>query len=141
MTAQLLQLQPTREAKSLESEIFDFWKEIMGHKRARMDVKRQKIIKDRLRDGYTYEDITDAISGCFLSPFHQGDNDRNSRYDDISLICRDAEHIDKFIQIYEEAQQRAEIRSRGVDKPQTEKPAAESCKARLEAMKRTIGMR
>jgi hypothetical protein len=37
-----------------------------------------------------------AIDGCTKSPFHMGANPRQRRYDDISLILRDAKHIEMF---------------------------------------------
>lgn len=77
--------------------VFERWKATLGYTRARMDAKRAKAIRDRLRDGYTVEDLELAIFGCSVSDFHQGQNDRSTRYDDIALICRDAEHVDRFI--------------------------------------------
>jgi len=84
------------------TRLFSYWQEIMGYKRARLDEKRKRAICGRLKEGYTEDDIRLAIEGCFLSPFHQGENQNHQRYDDLSLICRDAEHIDRFIARAEE---------------------------------------
>jgi hypothetical protein len=81
--------------------VFTRWKATMGHQRARLDPKRAKAIRGMLMVGYTVEDLELAIFGCSVSSFHQGQNDRCQRYDDIALICRDAEHVDKFIAIAE----------------------------------------
>ena len=91
-------------------ELFEYWKTVMGHKRARLDLKRRRLIKDRINDGYTFEDLMLAIEGCYLDPWNMGEDPRSNgqRYDDISLICRDAEHIDKFIKRAEKAQERME---------------------------------
>lgn len=78
-------------------DIFDYWKELCGHSRSRMDASRKRAIQERLKDGYTVEDLKLAIAGCRASKFHQGENDRRKRYDDITLICRDAMHVDQFI--------------------------------------------
>lgn len=43
-----------------------------------------------------------AIDGCKMSPFHQGQNQRETVYDEITLILRDAEHIEQFVAIYDE---------------------------------------
>lgn len=83
--------------------IFERWKTTMGHPRARLDAKRSKAIRAMLAVGYTVEDLELAIFGCSVSPFHQGQNDRGQKYEDIALICRDAEHIDKFIALAEQA--------------------------------------
>ena len=77
--------------------IFNYWQEVHNHKRAKLDDTRKKKIKDRLKDGYSVEEIKMAINGCKLSPHHMGKNDNGTTYDDISLICRDATHLDGFI--------------------------------------------
>jgi hypothetical protein len=78
-------------------KVFTYWQETMNHPRARLDGKREKKIKDLLKIGYTVEDLKTAIDGCKASPFHQGQNDRKTVFDDIELICRDASHVDRFI--------------------------------------------
>lgn len=83
---------PTGEA----GEVFVYWRDIHGHPNARLDDKRRKVIEARLKQ-YSTEELKTAIDGCKLSAFHQGQNDRNTIYDDISLICRDASHVDRFI--------------------------------------------
>lgn len=88
--------------------MFQHWQTIFNKPRARLDDTRRKALKARLRDGYTVEDLCDAISGCRLSPFHMGENDRREKYTDIALICRDAAHVDKFIELYERKKARAE---------------------------------
>lgn len=77
--------------------VFRFWQEHMGHGRANLDVKREKAITQRLKDGYSVADLEAAIRGCKLSPFNMGQNDRQEVYDGIDLICRDAEHVDRFM--------------------------------------------
>lgn len=87
--------------------VFERWKTTMGHSRAKLDQKRAKAIRAMLVAGYTQEDLELAIFGCSISPFHRGQNDRGQKYQDIGLICRDAEHIDKFIAIAELAAAKA----------------------------------
>lgn len=79
------------------TRIFRYWAEIMNYKRARLDEKRRRAVNGRIKEGYSEEDLRLAIEGCYLSPFHQGDNESNARYDDLTLICRDATHVDRFI--------------------------------------------
>jgi hypothetical protein len=83
------------------AEIFAYWQQIMGHPRAKLDAKRRKKINDRLNDGYTQDDLRKAIEGCRKSPHHMGENDRSTVYDGLELICRDAEHVDRFIAMAE----------------------------------------
>lgn len=98
-------------------EVFDYWRTRMGHTRARLDAKRRQKIRQRLLDGYTAQDLIDAIDGCAASPFHTGQNESGSVYDDLELIARDAKHVDQFIRIKtktegEAAQRAADERSR-----------------------------
>lgn len=77
--------------------VFEFWQQAMRHPNAKLDDKRRKAIKQALDLGYTVDQLKTAVEGCARSPWHMGQNDRGEVYDDISLICRDAQHIDKFI--------------------------------------------
>lgn len=98
--------------------VFERWKKTMGHVRARLDTKRERAIRSMLVIGYTVEDLNLAIFGCSVSPFHQGQNDRGTKFEDIVLICRDAEHVDKFIALAEKvARKAAPVAERLMDKP------------------------
>jgi len=68
-----------------------------------MDNARSKIIRARLGDGYSVEDLCLAIDGCAASAFHMGENDTGQRYDSLCLILRDADHVDKFVRAGEHA--------------------------------------
>ena len=76
--------------------VFKSWQTVLNHHRSVLDNKRTTKIKQALKN-YTIEELTQAFWGCKKSPFHMGDNDRNQKYDDITLILRDAEHIERFI--------------------------------------------
>lgn len=95
-------------------EVFEYWKSTLNHERAKMDKKREQKIKDRLNDGYSVEDLIDAIDGCKLSPHHQGANEHGVKYDDIELICRDASRVDKFIKLKKEGVQKQCVQPRNV---------------------------
>jgi hypothetical protein len=58
--------------------------------------KRARAICKALK-AYPVEVCKQAIDGVLLSPFHMGRNSRNKRYNDITLILRDPEHIEKFV--------------------------------------------
>ena len=79
------------------SEVFEFWQTLLNHPRSKLDPKRAKLIKAALKLGYTVEDLKSAISGCSKTPHNMGKNDNGQKYDDISLILRDAGQIDRFI--------------------------------------------
>lgn len=79
------------------NEIFQHWQTVMNHPRAKFDTKRQRAIKNSLKLGYSISDLKQAIDGCANNPFNMGQNDRQQVYDYITLIFRDAEHIERFM--------------------------------------------
>ena len=80
--------------------IFDYWVQTMGKTAAsKLTAGRRKCVEARLREGYTPEQITLAITGCSKSPHHMGQNDTGSIYDDLTLICRNGENVERFSQI------------------------------------------
>lgn len=87
-------------------DVFEYWRVVCGHSMARLDNKRELIIRERLADGYEVEHLRLAIEGCALSPFHQGHNDRRTVYDSVTLILRDADHVDRFMEIAARARAR-----------------------------------
>ena len=87
--------EPDRSAEV--REVFDYWREVHDHPRAKLDDKRYRAIRARFSDGYSTDDLKTAVAGCLKSPHHQGENDRATVYDDIELICRSAKHVDQFI--------------------------------------------
>jgi hypothetical protein len=74
--------------------IFRHWQLVHGHEQSRLDDKRRRLIAKALKT-YTYEQLRDCISGYKLSPFHQGQNERSTVYDDIALMLRDAKQVDQ----------------------------------------------
>ena len=79
------------------AEVFAYWQGVMNHPQAKLDSKRLKAIKARLADGYTVDQICRAVDGCKLSPHHMGQNETQTVYDDIELICRDVPKLEKFM--------------------------------------------
>ena len=125
-------------------QVFEHWKTIMGHERARLDMARARVIKQRFRDGYTLEDLCLAIDGCAASAFHMGENDRGQVYDSVTLILRDADHVDKFIRAGERAHQMIEQSQRRKEQERQEqtRPApTEEEKARVRELLRGVKLK
>lgn len=78
-------------------ELFKHWQETMNHPKAKLDKKRKNAIEKALKLDFSVTDLKQAIDGCARSSFNMGENDRQQIYDDISLILRDAEHIERFM--------------------------------------------
>ena len=70
---------------------------IMNHPAAKLDEKRQSLIRKALKSGYTETDLYVAIRGCSYTPHNMGQNDRGERFDGLHIIMRD---IDRFIGNY-----------------------------------------
>jgi len=91
---------PLVEQKALDpvETIFAFWQKVMVSPKSVLDKKRRSLIKDALKS-YPPAEICKAIRGCSKSPHNMGQNDRNTKYNGLNLILRDAEHIDYFINL------------------------------------------
>lgn len=82
------------------NDIFEYWRTVMNKdSRAKLTAKRKTKVTARLKDGFTVDEIKQAIKGCAMSPYHMGDNDTGAIYDDLELICRNDEKIRRFMQI------------------------------------------
>lgn len=92
-----------REAKSLVEqarpvrEVFEHWQRVMTKPRALLDDKRARVVKARLAEGRTVEDLKLAIDGCRNTPHNMGSNDRGEKYNDLELICRDGPRVERFM--------------------------------------------
>lgn len=88
-------VEPARPAGIVE-EVFKYWQTELNHPQSVLDDKRRKVITARIKEGYTQERIMQAIRGIKLSPHNMGQNDRNTKFDDIELICRTGANVDRF---------------------------------------------
>lgn len=77
-------------------EVFEYWLQVMEHPRSKLDGKRDRVIKTAFKN-YSIADLKKAIDGCKKTPFNMGDNEQCQRYDELTLILRDATHIERFI--------------------------------------------
>jgi uncharacterized protein YdaU (DUF1376 family) len=89
----------TSVVRSQVKTVFSYWQTKRGHDRAKLDDKRSKAIRARLKDGYSAEDLCRAVDGIAKSAHHMGQNDSRTVYDDIELICRTAANVDKFAKL------------------------------------------
>lgn len=83
---------------SMVAQVWEHYQQ--WHPHARLDQKRSRVIRDRLADGYTPTQLCEAISGCHGDAWYRGDNDRGKAYCDLSLILRDADHVDRFMDLH-----------------------------------------
>lgn len=84
------------------AEVFGHWQEAMGKRRAVLDEKRRNCIRARLREGHSVDDLRKAVDGYRASPWHRGANERRQVYDSLTLILRDAEHVERGMALADE---------------------------------------
>jgi len=77
-------------------DVFVYWQQELKHPQSKLDKKREKAINARLQEGYSVDRIKQAIQGIKKIPHNMGQNDRNTIYDDIELICRSGANVDRF---------------------------------------------
>ena len=87
-------------------EVFEYWKEARGKgNNVQLTDTRRAKIRTRL-DKYSVEDIKRAIDNINYSSFHNGNNPEKRVYDDIELICRNDDVLEKWITYRENAPKR-----------------------------------
>lgn len=77
--------------------VYRHWQNVHGRSQARLTEARRKLIRDRLAEGYTMQNLKDAIEGNKLSAYHQGENEKNRVYDSIDLILRSSDKVEQFM--------------------------------------------
>jgi hypothetical protein len=76
--------------------VFAAWLDATGRSnRTVLDDKRRRLIVKAL-DTYPVDDVVDAVRGWQHSAHHRGDNDTRTVYNDLGLLLRDADHIERF---------------------------------------------
>lgn len=91
-------------------ELFDFWKQTFNKRSSTiLDTARQKKLSAAIK-AYGTDTCQKAILGCSYSDWHTGKNPGNKQYTDLTLIFRNADKVEMFLEIYEqEAEGRKEM--------------------------------
>lgn len=78
-------------------EIFEYWLHATKRDPAKHKLTSERRLKvvSRLQT-FTVEDIKRAIDFVASSDFHQGNNERGQRYDDLITICRNDTQLEKY---------------------------------------------
>lgn len=86
----------THPPQAAERVVFEAWLASTGRTdRTVFDAKRKRLIVNALKS-YPLDDVLDAVRGWRNSPYHRGENDTATVYDDLGLLLRDAAHIERF---------------------------------------------
>lgn len=78
--------------------LYEYWVQATHRdlKRTKLTPGRKAKLEARLKEGYSVSDIKAAIDAVAQSLFHQGENERQHRYDDLTLICRSGDQVEKY---------------------------------------------
>ena len=80
-------------------EVFNHWVLVMQKTGAtKLTADRKKPIMARLKEGYSVDDLKQAINGCSVTPHNMGINDRNTKYNGLELICKNGANLERFIE-------------------------------------------
>lgn len=109
---------PSARNAGPSERVFAHWVWMMGKNplRARLDITRRGVLAKALAL-YDEETLMLAIDGCAGSAWHAGENDRGRPFNDIELILRNAQHVERFVEMGEQLrreiglQQAAEARA------------------------------
>ncbi len=85
----------SRKWEKEAGDVFAHWSKTMASKAVQSDDRIDAVI-DRLEEGYTVDDLKQAIDGCARVPFNMGQNERGTKFNDLELICRNAANVDRF---------------------------------------------
>ena len=131
--------------------VFDHWVKVMGKDKSTKflpTTRRYKAVLARFKDGFSVDQLCRAVDGCKLTPHNMGQNDRQTLYNDLELICRTVENVEKFIERSSnpapepsaplstdqrrqaEQEERDRIRAATPDRPDTPEEIAEAAAAR-----------
>ena len=80
-------------------ELFAFWKMKTGHKRSNLQDKYAKMAIDRMKEGYTANQIAHGIIGLTHSKYHI-----DNKYDHFEYVVRDTNKLDRMCAIATEKQ-------------------------------------
>jgi hypothetical protein len=75
--------------------VFLAWQLATGKQRTKLDLKRKRLIAAALKL-YELDDVCDAVRGWRHDAFYRGENDRGKAYTELSVLLRDADHIEYF---------------------------------------------
>lgn len=82
-------------------EVFEHWKLILEHPRAKLDEHRRKYIVRMLEADYSVDDLKLAIDGVKKTPHNMGDNPSKRKYDEIDIIFRNSKQVERFIRNFD----------------------------------------
>ncbi|HEY1956719.1 MAG TPA: hypothetical protein VGH28_13960 [Polyangiaceae bacterium] len=56
---------------------------------------RLKLVRARLKEGFSEDDLLRAVDGLFATPWNMGENDRHTKYVDVEHVFREAKQVER----------------------------------------------
>ena len=92
------------ETEAALQEIYEFYCRVFGKTKSYVfSEARRAAVRKQLRAGYDVKACKRAIVGNLHSAWHQGANDRQTAYNDLVFIFKDASRVDDFIERFKRA--------------------------------------
>lgn len=89
-----------KEALAAEaSRVFEAWRELTGHSKAKFDQKRKARIQARIRDGFTSDQLIQAISNRIHDKWLMGENPGGKVFDGIETLLRDCAQVERLMEL------------------------------------------
>lgn len=84
------------------AEVFGHWQRVLGYEDRELTPKRKKMLEARLREGFTVEQLQQAVDRALNNSFLQGQNSSGQRYDDIVNLFCEPERIQRYLSARED---------------------------------------
>ena len=88
------------EARKLQAEfVFAYWARKLNHPNAMWipgDQRERKLVRALKDNGGNVSELLYVVDGVLRSPYHMGQNEQQTRYDEIKTLFRDREQIEKL---------------------------------------------
>lgn len=101
---ELVMLDEITEEAIVVAKIFDHWRQKTSRTHmTKLSDQRASLIRKRLREGYTPDQLMLAIEGILLSPYHCGDNKHGTKYLELSNAIGSPERVEKWIAMMDQS--------------------------------------
>lgn len=97
VTADAAKKQRQESLEEAAKRVFECWQAEHGHRGAKYDRKRRSRILARLAEGFSAQELCQAIRGAKRDPFLMGKNDGARVYDELHTLLRDAAQVERLM--------------------------------------------
>lgn len=77
--------------------VLEHWRRVTDQPRCLFSAERQRLVRSRLREGYTVEQLKQAATALSQSEHHRGQNDQRIKYLDVRYFAGSPERLDRWL--------------------------------------------